>query len=396
MKLNKINSNSYLAYFLLAFVAMAGLSYMNYLPSLVNALAGELGFTNVEAGQIVAVNGYGGLLGISAAIFFISRVNVNSALIKLLLLLAAVDVCTIWMNDYSSMLSWRFLSGLIGGFTVGIAFSQLAKTKEPDRGFGFLLLIQFIIGSLVIAVLPWLKALISAHVIFYVMAIITITSIIFQLLLPNTKSKNTAKLAIQTTSKINSDKVLLLLTICLYQIAASAIWAYVSIIGQEEAKLDTESVSIYIAATGLLGLLGALLPIVKGSEVNRLLWIVFGIGLSSLSMLLLVNAEYTLFYILSMAMLFISWPAVQSFLLAIAAEMDDSGKLVIVAALLSYLGVATGPLFASIILNFASFTTMLYCFCCTFLLCLVFLRKPVKHHEMLRKNLIRNNTVESS
>ena len=56
---------------------MAGLSYINFMPGVVNALAGGIGFSDAEAGQIIAANGYGGLIGSSTAIFWVRHITGN-------------------------------------------------------------------------------------------------------------------------------------------------------------------------------------------------------------------------------------------------------------------------------------------------------------------------------
>lgn len=378
---------------------MAGLSYMNYLPSLVQVLAGDLGYNEVEAGQIVAVNGYGGLLGICIAILIVNRIAAHNLMIILLLLLSATDISTMWISDYSLMLGWRFLSGLIGGVAVGMAFSELGKTTEPDRGFGFLLFIQFGIGSIVIVALPWLELKISAYAVFYVMAGITLLSMFFQLLMPKSSSLKENITAQKPLTKISNNQILLLVSIGLYQVAASAIWAYLGLIGQA-AKLDSTTVSVSIASVGLLGLLGAMLPIVKGSKIRRFHWVLLGICLSAVSSSLLHKADLLPFYLLSMAILFLVWPAVQSFLLAVAAELDASGRLSTTAALLSYLGLATGPLLGSYLFssdltrtglssmapanNISAFDGLFYFCSVIFLLCAMLLYYPVKSHEKFR------------
>ena len=69
----------------MAFIAMSGLSYINFMPGLVNALAGGIGFGELGAGQIVALNGFGGLLGCAIAIAVVGRVEWRRALFVFLL-----------------------------------------------------------------------------------------------------------------------------------------------------------------------------------------------------------------------------------------------------------------------------------------------------------------------
>lgn len=373
-------ANNVLIYFSLAFITMAGLAYINFLPGVVNALAGGIGFDETEAGQIVAMNGYGGLVGSTIAIFLVRRISWQLSMIVLLAGLALIDTVSAHIESYSVMLVCRFIAGIIGGLSLGIAFSVLARLDNPDRAFGTLLFVQFSVGSLVIFLLPGLELLTDDYAVFYVMAGFALSSVVLLLLLPEINlSREVVKRAVSLPIKYQN-ACLVLAAILMYQMAASAIWAYVGLIGLG-ARIAAESVNSYIAITGLLGLLGAMLPVVNGSRSGRLNWLVSGVALSITSALLLNFSEQQYLYVGSMALLFLSWPAVQSYLLAVTAEMDGSGRLATIAAVISFVGLATGPLLASGLLDNGNFSLMLYACAAAFLLSYLLLVKPVKIHD---------------
>ena len=360
---------------------MAGLSYINFLPGVVAALAGGVGFSDPEAGQLVAFNGYGGLVGSIAAIFLVRRINWRRAMFTLLAVLTVIDLGTVSIDGYGIMLGWRFLAGVVGGLCVGIAFSVLARLNNPDRAFGTLLFVQFSVGSLVIYLLPGLETLLSAHAVFYIMASLALLALVFLLLLPDIPlSKRSIKQSVPFFG-LFGNTLLLLLAIILYQCAASAIWAYVGLIGLG-ANFSVDSVSAYIATTGLLGLLGAMLPVISGNRFGRLYWLVAGVALSIMAAMLLSFSPLTpLLYVSSMALLFFSWPAVQSYLLSITAEIDRSGQLSTIAAVVSSVGLASGPLLASSLLDKGNFSVMLYTCAMIFLSSFFLLFKPVRALE---------------
>ncbi|MEM9635257.1 MAG: MFS transporter [Pseudomonadota bacterium] len=379
--LKKLPANSFPAYALLAFIAMAGLSYINFLPGVVNALAGDIGFDDAEAGQVVALNGYGGLVGSTAAIFLVRRIRWQPAMFTFLAALTVVDIGTMWVADYGLMLGWRFFAGVLGGLCVGIGFSVLARLSNSDRAFGLLLFVQFSIGSLVIYLLPGLEAQLSAHAVFYVMASFAFLSLIFLLFLPALSLNGKSVRQTAPLPGLFGNSLLLLSAIILYQVAASAIWAYVGLIGHR-AGIAAENVSLYIATTGLLGLLGAMLPVINGNRFGRLYWITAGIALSiTASAVLSISQLTSPLYLISMALLFFSWPAVQSYLLAVTAEMDRSGRLSTIAAVVSSVGLATGPLLASVLLDGGSFSMMLYTCAVVFLMSFLLLFRPVQARE---------------
>lgn len=375
--LRKVSANHPLAYVFLAFIAMAGLSYINFLPGVVNALADGIGFNEAEAGQIMALNGYGALLGSTVAVFLVRRIQWQSVMFISFTLLALMDIGTLWVEDYSVMLGWRFLAGVMGGLCVGIGFSVLARLNNPDRAFGTLLFIQFSIGSIVMYGLPALEEMLNAYAVFYVMAgfiLISLALIPFLPALPLDTQSITQSMPL---AELFGKPLLLLLAIVSYLTAASAIYAYVGLIGLG-ANLTSENVSTYIAITGMLGLLGAMIPVISGKRVSRIYMIITGIVMSILAAILLNFSHITSAYIAAMSLLFFSWPAVQSYLFAVTAEMDSSGRLSTTAAVVSFVGLATGPLLASSLLNNGSFTVVLYTCAMIFLLSFLLLLKPVK------------------
>lgn len=365
-----------LSYFFFAFIAMVGTSYINFLPGMVNTLAGGIGFSEVEAGEIVALNIYGALTGCIAAIFIINRYYWKRSLFTLLVLLTIADLSTSWIDDYNTILVWRFFAGFIGGLCIGNSFSILARLASPDRAFGALLFTQFGICFVVLAILPSLEAMFDAHAVFYVMACLSVISISCLVKLPNqlVNQPSTEKKANQSINKLAV--VLLMSALMLYLCAANAIWTYVGLIGRH-AGMNEQSVNNYIAVTSLLGLVGALLPVITGKSFGRLFCIILGVLLSIVAAYLLSFTPITVtYYVAAMCLIFFAWPAVNSYLLAITADLDISGRLSSVAALVSLFGAASGPMMASGLIGDGNFSDMLYSCIVIFILSAIFAIRP--------------------
>lgn len=369
------------SYFCMAFIAMSGLSYINFMPGLVNALAGGIGFGELGAGQIVALNGFGGLLGCALAIAVVGRVEWRRDLFVFLLMLTALDFSSAWVNDYHAMLGWRFAAGVLGGLCMGFGYSVLARFENPDRAFGSLLFIQFGMGSLVIYLLPGLEAAFTPRAVFFIMAFFLLLSLLFMRFLPEVSVGGEAGKPPEPLAGLRSNALLLMLAILGYQCAASGIWAYVGLMGLS-AGFTPENVGIYIAITGLAGLFGALLPVVNGHRFGRMPWVMVGVMLSIGAAMGLNDSPLSPgVYIASMTLLFFSWPAVVSYLLAVTAEMDSRGRLSTIAALVSLAGLAAGPLIASSLLEGGDYSAMLYGCALIFLLSALSMLKPLRAHE---------------
>src|SRR5690606_27186118 len=136
--------------------------------------------------------------------------------------------------------------------------------------------------------------------VFHVMAALAALSLIFLPFLPTLRLDRSP---VEPSAPLPANTALLLLAILGYQLAASGIWAYVGLIGRD-AGMAAEPVSQYIAATGLLGLLGAMLPVINGKRLGRLFWVSTGLVMSMLAAVLLNYAQHTVLYMAAMALLF--------------------------------------------------------------------------------------------
>ncbi|NTS77051.1 hypothetical protein HR060_09215 [Catenovulum sp. SM1970] len=285
---------------------MAGLSYVNFLPALVSALATGIGSSPAQAGEIVAMNGYGGLIGSVLAVFIVSRVSWKPIVMLCLASLVAFDFFTQWFIDYQSLIIWRLFAGVFGGVSLGIAFSVLGRLANPDRAFGCLLFIQFTVGSLVIYYTPILELVQGAYSIFFIMAGIGLLSLLLMLLLPSIRFSNDKKAADKQQQSTVIKASLLMLAIILFQTAASAIWAYVSLIGAA-ADIPIADVSLYVATTGMLGLLGAIIPMFKSQAASRTFWLTTGSCFSIIAAIIMVYAPLSAgVFILAMSLPFLS------------------------------------------------------------------------------------------
>jgi predicted MFS family arabinose efflux permease len=152
--LRRAAPNGEIARILLAFLASAGLFYVNIMPALVDGLIHGAGFSNRDAGMIGSSNVYGAALGALAAVFLVKRISWRRFAYGLLGGLICADLVSMLLHGFVALLVARFLHGFMGGMLVGIAFSIIARTREADRTFGYLLMVQVGLGGIGLMLLP--------------------------------------------------------------------------------------------------------------------------------------------------------------------------------------------------------------------------------------------------
>src|SRR5699024_2699220 len=135
-----------------------------------DSLEGQLGFTHVQAGNVMSANIYGASVGGLVAVFLVRRFHWRGLLVALSGVLVVLEAASMVVDTYAGMLPLPGLDGLVGGVAVGIALSLLGRTQLPDRAFGALLVFQFLFGGLGSWALP---EAVDAHGIWIVFACTT-------------------------------------------------------------------------------------------------------------------------------------------------------------------------------------------------------------------------------
>jgi MFS family permease len=111
-----------LASVMLAFLATAGLFYVNIMAAIVAGVHDGLGATDQQAGWVGSANIYGAALGALGAVFIVKRVAWRSYAITALFALIAIDIGSSLITDINVLIGTRFIHGIIGGSLVGVAF----------------------------------------------------------------------------------------------------------------------------------------------------------------------------------------------------------------------------------------------------------------------------------
>ena len=155
---------------LLAFLATAGIFYVNIMPAIVDGLIEGLNFSNREAGLVASANTYGAAFGAFTIVFFVKRLDWRKASYALLIALLAMDVGSTVIREAGTMIAARAVHGFVGGALVGIGFSVMSRTSEVSRTFGYLLTIQFGLGGLGIIYLPPLAPVFGTKALFLALA----------------------------------------------------------------------------------------------------------------------------------------------------------------------------------------------------------------------------------
>ena len=344
----------------LAFLATAGLFYVNIMPAIVSGLIEALGFTNQQAGNVASANMYGAATGALLIVFLIKRINWQLASVLFLSGLIVVDLLSIKLTDPTTLLLIRFLHGFIGGMLVGTGFSLIARTHQPDRTFGVLLFVQFGFGGLGIMFIPGLVPEFGTQILFYSLVAFSVVTFLMLPFLPdyaidadNKKVDKTSDGGIKWVPTI-----LTLATIFLFQAANMGLFAFIIGLG-EYYGLEMGFISTTLGVANWLGLAGAGLVIIIGSRFGYLKSVLAGIGFTALAIWLLLYSNIPWVWIVSNCLVGITWGFTISYLLGLASRLDVTGQMAAMGGFASKMGLASGPVITARLLGQDNYTSII-------------------------------------
>lgn len=345
-----IHQESTLAAVMYAILATAGLFYVNLGGAFLSAFVDGLGVGRDEAGLIVSANKYGAAAGALIATFLVKNIPWRKTTAILLVLMMLVDIISSQITSAENLIAIRFLHGTIGGVSVGIGLSVIARTLNPDKIFGMLLVVQYSFGSLGIWTVPRLVESFGHMAVFGVLMLFSVMTLLILPFIPNVREAKSTN----NPFKINFSFLLVLALIALFLFQASnmGVADYAFELGKDIGLVNTE-ISNLLTVANIISISGGLFVYVIGTKYGRTIPLFIGVSISAIFTYLLHYSENITMYFIANTVTGIAWAFVIPYILGLCASFDSHGQMAALAGFVSKVGLATGPLVGSMfILNY--------------------------------------------
>ncbi|HET9032867.1 MAG TPA: YbfB/YjiJ family MFS transporter [Dokdonella sp.] len=348
-------------YLLFALLATAGFFYINIMAAIVDGLITGLDFSNAQAGMVGSANIYGASVGALCAVFVVRRVEWRPALVILFSLLMAIDLASTVIRDPTVLIAVRAVHGLIGGLSVGIAYSVMARLNSPDRAFGVLLVLQFGLGGLGVMYLPLLVPLYGAQILFFVLATLTAIALVSMLAIPKRLCKNRSRAELEAipASYRKLTVILSLLALFLFQAGNMALAAFIIRLG-EHAHLTRDFIGQALGWATWIGAAGAGLVIFMGTRFGRLRPLIAAFLLTFAGTAGFFWSESQPIFMVANVGTAITWSFVVPYLFGMISRLDPTGRLAALGGFVSKCGLASGPLVAGLLLGEDNFDLLIW------------------------------------
>ena len=340
-----------LACVLLAFLATAGLFYVNIMPALVAGLIDGLGFTNRQAGFVGSANVYGAACGALIAVFLVRRLPWRRVEVVALSLLLVLDLLSTQVTAATPLIALRFIHGVVGGVSVGIGLAVIARTKIPDRAFGMLLTVQYGAGGLGIMFLPRLAHQFGPKVLFLALAGFTLVTLLMLPFLADYPPRDRVAAAIANPGGIRRRPLVqTLVAVFLFQAANMGLSAFLFPLARHYGLADT-FISNTLGVANWIGALGSIAVIWLAGRYGRTVPIAAVMILSVLGTAAFLKSDLGVLFILANVVTAIGWSFLIPYFFGMCADFDPAGRSATLAGFFSKMGLASGPAAAALLLG---------------------------------------------
>jgi predicted MFS family arabinose efflux permease len=343
------NQSSVSAAILYSIVATAGLFYVNLGGAFLSAFVDGLGVERDVAGFIVSANKYGAAFGALIATFIVKKVQWRKVIRILFIALIAFDLISTQFTNPQTLIILRFIHGTIGGLSVGLGLSIIARTYNPDKIFGMLLVVQYSFGSLGIWIVPRLVDVFGYGAAFGTLITFTLMTLVILPFVPDVESPVETDKSSASFFKIPITMMLffVLCALFLFQAANMGVADYAFELGKDIGLTNNE-ISNILTLANIISISGGILVYIIGTRFGRTIPLLLGMSVASLFTYLLHYSDNITIYFIANTFTGIAWAFTIPYLLGLCATFDLHGQMAALAGFVSKMGLASGPLVGSL------------------------------------------------
>lgn len=321
------------------------------LPTMVGALVDYGGFGESQAGWVAALGSLGSAVTAIFLGFRIRHVNPRKIAIAGLITLAVADSLStalgqlpIWL-----FLSFRVVSGVGAAAVYAAVMATIAASRNPERGYGAFMVLQFSLSAVGLYGLPFLLPDIGAVGIYVISASAALTALfLVSAVVDREPVTGDGVAGLEIKALLKTASLLAMFGIGLFETSNNMHFAYADRIGLSYGLTDLQIGEILGIAT-VFGIPAAFGVAWIGDRYGDLLPLLASLALAILALLALNIFGGQMVYVFAMCSLSIAWAFGLPYFQAIEARLDPGGSVVVAGGFFTSIGAALGPALGAIL-----------------------------------------------
>ena len=326
------------------------------LPLILGALSDLYGFSSREIGWVGAAENAGLLLG-SALVSMLAKSGRFRLMIMTGIVLAILgNVMTSFIHTFEPMAGVRLATGFGSGICYSAGIACLSLTRQSSRHFSVFIVVLVLMNSLELWLVPSILSRVELRGLYggfgaaflIPLALLPLIPAVAVSDAPNSSAADVRSVAVADTAR--SLAWWCLIGVVLFNVAASAFWAYSERIGAS-IGLAPQAVANTLTLCNLFSLTGSVL-----AYRLSLRWGQHRPQLAAMAVMLAVFVAWSMHlsttsYVIGVLIFFEVWSMTQVYQLGTLNGIDRSGRFVALVPAAQGLGQSAGPFIAGLLLG---------------------------------------------
>ena len=358
---------------ILSLLSACGAAVYFIAPLLVGGYVTQLGFSSQQGGYIISAELAGFAVAPIPAAIWVRRISWRTALYLAAGSIILMNLVTSSLTGFSLFLAVRFLSGFAAGIQLAVCMAVIHRTLDPDRNLGYWFGLQLLAGSVGVIFLPGLIADFSVGSVFLLLAGLHTLLLLFIRFIPDSREIEQMP-EVKATGSVPVLVALGFAGLFLFEAGIMGVWTYYERIGNA-GGIAARTIGYALSASLFLGFIGSMAAAALSTRFNRLVPVVAGTGLAIFCTGLLLTDFTTAAYVISIGLYSFAWYFTLPYLMACIANVDATGRLLILSNLVTGLGTSVGPAWAAFLQTSDSYVPVLWMGIITMLASILFISR---------------------
>ena len=330
-------------------LVVIGMAVFIVQPGFVQGLVEYAGFDDRQAGYIASAEMFGIALATIIMTVLASHINWHRICYGALVIVFTGNLISVTITDFGAFSTVRFVIGIGSGALISLGYAIVGLTDNPDRNFGYMIVLVLVYSALVLLAMPLAYGLVGMSSMLVFFAILGLTGLPLVANLPTSGRKHTGVQDAGTALSKNL-RLLALTAILAYFLAQGVVWSYLFLIGTAGGGTE-QQVATGLTISQFLGIAGAFTAALLGMRFNRIVILTLGTLGGIVPLMFLFGLMGALVYGIAVGVFNYAANVMTPLLFAIIAGLDRTGRMVVHAVALQMLGLAIGPALSALVIS---------------------------------------------
>lgn len=319
-------------------------------PMLVGSYVELLGLSEQQAVLVLSTELAGYALAGAIAFVLISILSWRHIVLGAFIVFIVANVAAVGVSSFAPLIAIRFVAGIGAGTLMAMSMIAIGLTSAPERNYGLWTAMQILTPAVLLLFLPGLIAAHGLAAPFLIVAVLAIAFVWVYRHYPSDGGQKARGSALMGTRRALILGASGLVGVFVFFGGQSTVWSFVERMGMHSGFV-AEVIGRALSTGAIAGLGGALAASALGNRYGRVAPLVISMFGSLFGVATLIQTRELGVYTAGLCLVCAAWNYSVPYLQGAIANLDQSGRMLALLAIIMPGSMSAGPALATLFLT---------------------------------------------